>query len=327
MTSRIFVGVLATALTMVATACADTITATRTTPVTVDGRIPVFAAAKPTSKDILPTGKGLDVATDPSPPARTRNRIEYHPGGQILPDQQNSYLLFYGAWPSVASADTLRSQFQFIIADLVSNLCLRPYTNILQAYTNADGRAPLGCMTFGGSSVDAFSHGPTLSDADVAAVLENQILTGKLPLDPSGIYFILASPEIAESSGFGTTYCGWHGRTTVLGSLMHFAFIGWPGRAPTNCAPNGPGPNGHASADAAASHLAALWANMLTDPNYDAWYDKLGLEMADKCVWTYGTTYVAPNGKAANVHLGARDFLLQQLWVPNKSGGACGLQP
>jgi hypothetical protein len=27
------------------------------------------------------------------------------------------------------------------------------------------------------------------------------------------------------------------------------------------------------------------------------------------------------------VHLGARDFLLQQLWVPGKNGGACELHP
>jgi hypothetical protein len=324
MPSRIFLGALGIAGAALAAACSDGVTSTRSTPVTIDGRIPAFAAKTPTSRDILPTGKGLDVATDPSPPPRTRNRIEYHPGGPIIPDVQNTYFIWYGSWPST---DPVRSNFQIVMADLASNLCDRPYTDMFRAYTNPDGRAPRGCMFFAGSGVDAFSHGPTLSDADVADVIANQVFTSQMPLDPSGIYFVMASPEIAESSGFGTSYCGWHGRTTVLGFMVHFAFIGWPGRAPTNCAPNGDGPNGNASADAAASHFVALWADMVTDPNYDAWFDKLGLEVADKCVWTYGTTYTAPNGKAANVHLGSRDFLLQQLWVPTKSGGACGLHP
>ena len=66
--------------------------------------------------------------------------------------------------------------------------------------------------------------------------------------------------------------------------------------------------------------------NTITDPDFNGWYDKLGLEGADKCVWTFGTTYKASNGALANVHLGTRDFLVQQLWVPNKNSGACALK-
>ena len=71
-----------------------------------------------------------------------------------------------------------------------------------------------------------------LSDADVADVLVNQFESGGLALDPSGIYLVMASPEIAESSGFGTSYCGWHGRTEWRTADVRFAFIGWPARAP-----------------------------------------------------------------------------------------------
>jgi hypothetical protein len=75
------------------------------------------------------------------------------------------------------------------------------------------------------------------------------------------------------------------------------------------------------------SLIASELFNIVTDPQGTAWYDRLGLEGADKCAWTYGTTYLAANGRPANVHLGQRDYLLQQLWVPGKNGGACGLTP
>ena len=34
----------------------------------------------------------------------------------------------------------------------------------------------------------------------------------------------------------------------------------------------------------------------VTDPDLNAWYDQRGYENADKCAWTFGTTYTAANG-------------------------------
>jgi hypothetical protein len=52
------------------------------------------------------------------------------------------------------------------------------------------------------------------------------------------------------------------------------------------------------------------------------------MENADKCAWTFGTTYVVANGALANMRLGtgtsARDFLIQRNWV-NANGGGCAL--
>jgi hypothetical protein len=321
MKSRIFADAGLLLGVAIAAGCSDARPTAPTTPFVVDGRIPVFAAST-TPKYIIPAGKGLDVATDPSPPPRTRNRIDFH-GGPLL-DARNVYYIWYGNWPN---GDPDIFTFQSVVLDLASNFCQRPYTDMLKAYPDRDGRVPGACLSYSGSSMDAYSHGPTLSDADVADIVYTQVATGQLPYDPYGMYMVMASPDIAESSGFGSTYCGWHGRVDWYDLPLRFGFVGGPARAPARCAPNGPGPNGSASADAAASHLAALWSNIITDPNDDGWFDKLGLEIADKCVWTYGTTYTAPNGASANVHLGNRDYLLQQLWVPSKSGGACALHP
>jgi hypothetical protein len=62
----------------------------------------------------------------------------------------------------------------------------------------------------------------------------------------------------------------------------------------------------------------------VTDPDLNAWYDRQGNENADKCAWTFGTTYTTGGGKTANVKLGSRDFLLQRNWV-NSGSGLCAL--
>ena len=61
-----------------------------------------------------------------------------------------------------------------------------------------------------------------------------------------------------------------------------------------------------------------------TDPDLNAWYDSSGAENADKCAWTFGTTYTVSNGSLANMNLGTRDYLVQQNWV-NAQGGICAL--
>ena len=48
---------------------------------------------------------------------------------------------------------------------------------------------------------------------------------------------------------------------------------------------------------------------------------RFGQENADKCAWTFGTTYNNGTG-LANMKIGAKDFLIQQNWV-NAGNGGC----
>ena len=90
------------------------------------------------------------------------------------------------------------------------------------------------------------------------------------------------------------------------------------------CAAQTTGPNGNAGADGMASIIAHELEESVTDPDLNAWYDRRGYENADKCAWTFGTTYTASNGVQANMKLGARDYLIQRNWV-NAGGGYCAL--
>jgi hypothetical protein len=73
-----------------------------------------------------------------------------------------------------------------------------------------------------------------------------------------------------------------------------------------------------------ASVLSHEFEETTSDPDLNAWYDAQGQENADKCAWTFGSQYQAPNGARANMRLGNRDFLIQQNWV-NADGGGCAL--
>jgi len=269
------------------------------------------------SKDILPTGKGYGVQDDPNPPPRTRYRMEYH-SNRVRTGIQDIYFIWYGDWAG-------RSADQLVLTDLASTIGNTPYLNIVRLYPDSRDSVATSSVVYGGSVTDNYSHGATLSDADIADILNQQFMSNALPDDPNGIYVVFSSPDVVASSGQGVSYCAMHGAPVLLGAFTPLIYVGAPSRSMLHCAAQVFGPNGTTDGDGMAYLFAAELANVLTDPLLVTWYDRLGLEVADKCAWTFGTTYNAPNGAAANVRLGQRDYLLPQLWVPSKNGGACGL--
>ncbi|HYT98474.1 MAG TPA: hypothetical protein VEO36_14220, partial [Casimicrobiaceae bacterium] len=154
------------------------------------------------------------------------------------------------------------------------------------------------------------------------AVVSSAITSKRLPTDTNGVYFVLTSGDVNESSGFCTQYCGWHTHGTIGGSDIKYSFIGNPDRCPSACAAQPTGPNGNAGADGMASIISHELEEAVTDPDLNAWYDGRGQENADKCAWTFGTTLTASNGSKYNMTLGGLPYLIQQNWV-NAGNGYC----
>ena len=152
------------------------------------------------------------------------------------------------------------------------------------------------------------------------AISSNIGQNGGVP-DTNGVYFVLTSAEVNESSGFCTNYCGWHSHGTMKNADVKFAFVGNPDRCPNACSAQTIGPNGNAGADGMASIIAHEFEEATSDPDLNAWYDRRGYENADKCAWTFGTTYTTSNGAKANMNIGGKDFLVQRNWVNAGSGG------
>lgn len=297
---------------VITAACQDPASPAASSSPAPDG--PLYARGG--SPRVVPNGKGIGTRSY-SPGPRTKYRVEYHNGPLMLMSHR-VYFIFYGNWPYPSPAEQILTNF-------VLDLSGSSYFGINSLYTDGSGGTP-GHLLWGRNLHDSYSRGATLSDADVEAVVANTITTGLLPLDPGGVYVMVASPDVGVSSGLGVTYCAFHQKTTVVGTRVAYAFIGSPARNPSQCAPQLSSPNGDWAADAMTSLLAAELSNAITDPAFDAWYDRLGLEPADKCAWNFGPTYQAPNGALANIRLGGRDYLLQRLWVPAPgNGGYCAM--
>jgi Phosphate-induced protein 1 conserved region len=246
----------------------------------------------------------------------SNNGIFYH-GGQLMLGTPNVYYIWYGNWTN-DTATTLLPAF-------AGGLSASPYFQINSTYYDAANVSVSGFATFASQATDNYSQGTALTDAAVQMVVQNAISGGALPLDSNGVYFVLTSPDVNETSGFCTQYCAWHNHATINGANIKFGFVGNPARCPTACSgQQGATPNNNLGADGMANLIAHELSESVTDPNLDAWFDRRGYENADKCAWTFGTTKTASNGSKYNVTFGNYNWLVQQNWV-NASGGYCAL--
>jgi hypothetical protein len=234
----------------------------------------------------------------------------------VLTNTANVYLIWYGDWSSNTGTT--------ILPTLITGLNQSPYYNINTTYYNGANVHVRNAVALAGTTTDAYSQGHTnLSDASINAVVAAAISSGRLPNDPSGVYFVLTSVDVTKS-GFLTSYCGWHTHATIAGSDIKYAFVGNPGTNGACSVQTSVSPNGNVGVDAMASVVAHELEETATDPDLSAWWDQRGYENADKCAWTFGTTFKVGNGSLANMTLGGLNFLIQRNWV-NAAGGYCAL--
>jgi hypothetical protein len=260
-----------------------------------------------------------------SPSVKTDTKILYH-DGPVMTGNTDVYVILYGNWPARTVGST-----QDIVEDFLSRLGSSPYFRINTGYTDSFGVAPSGVVIYAGTVNDAYSHGPTLTPADIGDVVRQMVDGHYLPLDTSGIYLVVASPDVTDIQPNGSMYCfppgtfPHHGLAQVNGVPMKYGFIGHPARCPTSVGPqfNGgalPTPNDNFAADVMVSTIAHVLDTLVTNPAGNGWFDRYGFENAAKCFNTFGETYTTTNGARANMRLGARHYLIQQNWVNGRKG-------
>jgi hypothetical protein len=242
--------------------------------------------------------------------------ITYH-GGSVM-RTPNVYLIWYGNWNRTNNSDTPGGQA--IIRDFLHGLSGSNYY-----MTNASYGGPSGMFAVVKETTDRYSQGYQLSDRGVQNVVAHAFASGALPKDTNGIYFVLTSSDIPETSGFCNQYCGWHTDAIISGLDIKFAFVGNAYRCLDACAEQTVGPNQNAGVDGMVSLIAHELEEANTDPDLDAWYDYNGDESADKCAWTFGSNVRTDrNGAYYNMTLigragNSRNFLVQrELDVNNK---------
>ena len=273
------------------------------------------------------------------------NPISYHTGGsvhvytgavQIIP-------IWVGAW-----TDSAKTLWSAKLSNLVTSL--QPNTLTTSGHvlnTNAGyftaklPNLPVPSLSWSTSGATPLTttvkdkYGLfSVSDKEVAAYINTAIQ--KMPALDAGvkpIYVYIGAANTRLSSGFGTSYCGWHsiGTLNTVTNIPYIAIQDFPTTFNGNCSAQAVSPNGNVALDAMASVLVHEIDEALTDPDLRSWYDNRGAENADKCAWTFGTTKAVGVAKYNFTTTDGTKYLIQRNWLANNlvqdtaTGTACAL--
>jgi hypothetical protein len=254
------------------------------------------------------------------------NGIQYN-GGPVMnaPDGVNVYLIWYGDWGNDVHT-------QAVLTAFVTHLGGSSYYNMATTYYDYKGgekEFSKNKVTYGGAITDNYSYGSVLTDDDIGCILQDGVTSEKLPADPNGVYMIIASADVDETSGLCSYYCGFHGYQPVsLPNLTNIigTFQGNANRCPSLCSwtkvsatPNNP------STDGMVTTLSHELFESVTDPLGTSWINPDGTEAGDLCDGTTGPLKTLPNGASYNLVLGSHAYLDQEIWV-NARGGYCAMR-
>ncbi len=157
----------------------------------------------------------------------TGNGINYHGGPVLKANPVPIYLIFYGNWSGTGSNTAASvSLIQHFISTLGNSAIEHVATTYGDTTGNVSGNVSLGGTAFVSSTKN-------LTDRSLQTTVSNVISSGALPRDGNGVYMVLTSSNINETSGFCTQYCGFHTHATLGGVDIKYAFVGNPDRCPS----------------------------------------------------------------------------------------------
>jgi hypothetical protein len=200
-------------------------------------------------------------------------------GGLVLPSSV-TYAVYWGN-PADFPAD-----LQTGMTQLLGGFNGSSYLGIMEQYMRG---TPIS-SSFGGTLTDTSappSHPPKASD--LGAEVCNLVGTP----NPGALYIIFTSnaPKIS--------YCAWHDKATCNGVTFQVAYMPNQAQLP-GCSPytkKNLGCNGYSDGTVTtADSVAHEFSETITDAHIDAWYDKNGAEIGDKCNYNYTACVKLGNG-------------------------------
>lgn len=219
--------------------------------------------------------------------------IIYH-GGRTMKNA-NIYTIYYGAWNTTIMKSSVK-----LITHFFNNIHKTDAWNVQRQY-------------IGGSTViekkiilDNYSLGKNYPD--VQQIIKNSIISGKLPIDTDGIYYVITSKDVLITD-FCKSFCGYHSYFDFNNTKIIYSFVG-DSTACVGCSPIRDSINNNVVADTTMSIVFHELVEAMSDPYLDAWFDTFGYENADKCSWNYGKTYLL-NKKPYNLKTSTHKFLIQ----------------
>ncbi len=260
----------------------------------------------------------------------TNSGISYHGGTVIAGTATKIVAIYWGTgtiYASQATGSGLGNADPTLIGSFLRSLGGSPYFNINTTYYNASNVRVLNQVAYTsfwttGSDVAAPSLSPT--DANMTNLIQQGLTLGKIAYDPNTVYAIFTGPGINLGGGFGSQYCAYHTHATTSKGVVYYAAMPYNQDFASGCTSQLGSPNADVAANSEVNTLAHEIEETTTDAMGNAWYDSRGYENADKCAWTWGTTFSA-NGGVANMTLAdGKSYLIQRNWV-NAGAGGCAL--
>jgi hypothetical protein len=211
-----------------------------------------------------------------------------------------------------------------LVGFFLNNLGGSPYFNINTTYYDGTGQHIANVVNYTqywANNTNAPSGSQVVSDAQMIAMLQSGFNSGALTYDSSTLYAIFTAGQVNLGGGFGTQYCAYHASGTVtingVSRTVLYAAMPYNFAFPSACTSGFAAANGSVDpgADYQVNTLAHETEETTTDELGNAWFDRRGFENADKCAWTWGTTYTTSAGGVANIKVGGKDFLVQRNWL------------
>jgi hypothetical protein len=175
----------------------------------------------------------------------------------------------------------------------------------------------------GGVYIDAsYSRGKAIKRTLMIDIIRSAIATGKMGKpSPTSMYAFIFDSSVSFS-GMCSAWCGWHDFYAIDGVPTYVMVMGSPAGCPAACSvlksDGSDSPNGNFIFDSIINILSHEISEVITDPEFTAYYDSKGDENADKCAWRYGNVFRTSSKRLFNQKIGKANYLVQQNWDFNK---------
>jgi hypothetical protein len=206
--------------------------------------------------------------------------LGYHQGPVL--ERPHAYLIFWG-YGSAGDPDGVEP----LLKTFIANIGASAWVNTVTQYYGLGMRYPKNVRHMLGGvwddNANPIPSSPT--DADVAA--EALRAVAMFGFDRNGAY-IVATAHGHNTSGFGTTFCGYHSDVRANQGLISYTNLPYMPDAPI-CGSNKIQPSKDESAiDEGVTIVSGHeFAESITDPKpVSGWYNSTYGELGDECAWT-----------------------------------------
>ena len=235
---------------------------------------------------------------------RTSN-LTYH-NGPVMVGTSHIYAIFWEPTGSYVS-----STYNSLILRYFGDIGGSSLYHISTQYTQTGGGYPSNA-TLAASWVDTgayTSNTGTLSDAQIQGEVTHAQQINGWTSNIDNIFFVFTAKGeniCAGSSCRFTTFCAYHSN---FGNNSIYASMPYTGTNLSACGVS-TSPNNDFDADSTINVTSHEEIEAATDPLGNAWYDRSGSEIGDKCAWNFGPT----NTQGGDVTWNGHTYEVQKEW-------------